>query len=239
MISAVIEILNALGVTWTSNRDLSEKIIKIGDVLLKASLLIQMAVIFIFCTMVAIFHYRVAKGGVLTRATNGPCTTMYISSFLILIRCVYRTVQHFATVPLGAPGSPTTIEGLNKINPILRYEWYFYVFEATPLLINSFLWNIRHPRYYLPKNYHVYLAQDGVTEIVGPGWKDDRGFLASLFDPFGCMASSSQRRPFWETNGFHGGGSPDIHMQKHPRQTLRGPHGRSNRSGRSRRSGRR
>lgn len=82
------------------------------------------------------------------------------------------------------------------------------------MLVNEVLWNVRHPRRYLPEDYHVYLAQDGRTELVGPGWKDDQPWVMSLIDPFGFVAMCARKgkgkregkeRPFWETNGFHTG----------------------------------
>ena len=77
------------------------------------------------------------------------------------------------------------------------------------MLSNSFLWNGSHPRLYLPEDYHVYLAQDGVTDLQGPGWESKQSWLMTFIDPFGLKAllagvnkKGEQERPFWETNGF-------------------------------------
>lgn len=123
---------------------------------------------------------------------------MYASSLVIMVRCVYRTIEYFSSESMYAAKS---VEELNALSPIIRYEWFFYVFEASLMLINELLWNAMHPRRFLPKDYHVYLAQDGKTELQGPGWDDDRGFVMTMVDPLGCM-DRGKETPFWETNGF-------------------------------------
>ncbi|GAW26147.1 putative rta1 domain protein [Rosellinia necatrix] len=90
---------------------------------------------------------------------------------------------------------------LGAQSPIIRYEWYFYVFEAAIMLVNSVLINVRHPRRWLPQSTKVYLAKDGVSEIMGPGYKEDRGFVATLLDPFdlmGMMKGRDKATRFWD-----------------------------------------
>ena len=56
---------------------------------------------------------------------------------------------------------------------------------------------------FLPRNNKIYLAQDGVTEIEGPGYEDRRRFIITLLDPFdvvGIMKGSSMENRFWETH---------------------------------------
>ena len=208
-VASLVEILNGVGIAWIANPAVSKKLANIGHIMLKASLIIQVGVIACFCGMAISFHQRCAKGGVLTRATKEPLITMYTSSLLITIRCIYRIIEHF-----GAK-QPKTAEDFEHVHPTLRLEWYFYVFEATMMLINSYLWNARHPRLYLPEDYHVYLAQDGVTEITGPGWKDDRPFLATVLDPFGYWDKSAKKQtPFWENNGFSRVDSTEMPLRK-------------------------
>lgn len=52
--------------------------------------------------------------------------------------------------------------------------------------------------------YHqVYLAKDGVTEIMGPGYKEDRNVIATLFDPFdvyGMIKGRDDKTRFWDEN---------------------------------------
>lgn len=74
------------------------------------------------------------------------------------------------------------------------------------MLVNSILWNYRHPRHYLPEDYHVYVAQNGRTELQGPGWKDDMPWWMTFIDPCGLTASLTgskrKEKPFWESNGY-------------------------------------
>ncbi|POS70258.1 RTA1 domain-containing protein [Diaporthe helianthi] len=60
----------------------------------------------------------------------------------------------------------------------------------------------KHPRRYLPATTNVFLSQaDGVTEVEGPGYKDGRSFLATLFDPFdfsGLATGRDKKDRFWE-----------------------------------------
>ena len=69
------------------------------------------------------------------------------------------------------------------------------------MIINSALLNVRHPRRYLPRNNKIYLAQDGVTEIEGPGYEDKRPFLKTIIDPFdivGLVKGRDKAARYWE-----------------------------------------
>src|SRR5699024_3001182 len=93
----------------------------------------------------------------------------------------YRIVEYFSVAKLKfreAGFDPMSM------SPIIRHEWFFYVFEAAVMACNCALFNARHPRRYLPRNNTIYLAQDGVTEVEGPGFKDPRPFWQTLVDPF-------------------------------------------------------
>lgn len=71
------------------------------------------------------------------------------------------------------------------------------------MLANSVLWNVRHPRHYLPENYYIYLAQDGRTELEGRFRKDNRPWIIKHFDPFGIFAQKKQEdRRFWELDDY-------------------------------------
>lgn len=171
---ALVETLNALGVALTSNRSSSPSQQSLGGNLIIAALAIQLGIIVIFIILAAMFHWRCAKANVHAKAVLTPLITLYISMCLILIRCIYRLVEYLgnATVRLD------DLESLKALSPILRYEWYFYIFEATLMLINSVLWNVWNPGRYLPRSYHVHLAQDGRTEVEGEVESDTRPLLA-------------------------------------------------------------
>ncbi len=199
MLSTVVEVFNAIGVSYGANPALPERYITLGTALMKASLILQIIVISLFFALAGLFHVRCARGGVLTHSVRAPLITLYTSSCLILIRTIYRTVEYLGTTNLNTGAGFE----FTSLSPILRYEWFFYVFEASIMLVNVVLWSVRHPRRYLPQDYRVYLAKDGVTEVQGPGWDDKRGFLMTLMDPFGMLTCMEPRdkKPFWETDG--------------------------------------
>jgi len=125
-------------------------------------------------------------------------------------RTIFRTVEYWTIADqLLRLGKEEGFDPMS-LSPVIRYEWYFYVFEAVLMLCNQVLMNVRHPRRWLPKSTKTYLAQDGVTEIDGPGYKDTRPFWQTLVDPFDLLGLLSKgneddkTKRFWEGNGFDG-----------------------------------
>ncbi|KAF1953428.1 hypothetical protein CC80DRAFT_507286 [Byssothecium circinans] len=201
-LSGVVEILNALGVSYLANPNIPQSRQDLGHILMKTALIAQLAILSVFNVIVVIVHQRCNKAGFKNRKVQGPFVTMYISTALILARTVYRIIEHFGIS--RAPAKPGLDWDPMSLSPLVRYEWFFYVFEAALMYWNSVLWNTRHPRKYLPEDYHVYLAQDGMTEVMGPGWKDDQNWIMSFLDPCGLLGrkKGGNEQPFWETNGF-------------------------------------
>ncbi|KAI1100061.1 RTA1 like protein-domain-containing protein [Jackrogersella minutella] len=201
-ISTIVETLSGIGVAYETNRSLPEDLQQAGQSLLKAALIMQLVVVSLFVALAVTFHLRCLRNGINHVKVNQALLTLYISSAIITVRCIYRIVEFFdfSSITSASP------------SPIVRYEWFFYVFEATLMLCNSVLLNIRHPRRWLPKSTKVYLAQDGVTEIEGPGYKQERNFLATLVDPFdiyGMIKGKDQSTRFWdETND--GGAKAEV-----------------------------
>jgi hypothetical protein len=195
-LSGVVEILNSLGVSWAANQNVPLYLARVGENLLKASLIVQIGVILIFVSFVGWFQFLMRKEGVHPANVKSTILTMYITSFLVLVRCLFRIVEHFAAEAV----TRLAVGSLDDISPIIRWEWYFYVFEIIPMLGYTYLWNIRHIRHYLPENHRVYLCKDGKTEKVGPGWIDDRGFVVTAVDPFGFLRKDDavRKKPFWE-----------------------------------------
>ncbi|KAL3293276.1 Rtm1p [Colletotrichum asianum] len=199
--SSIIEALNGWGASYSANRSLSDKEMEAGHALIKTSLLLQIFVIACFVALTAAFQRRCAKLGLArTRGVAGPLTTLYISVLLILTRTVYRIVEYFGVANTKWDADMK----VEDISPAIRYEWFFYVFEASLMLANVVMFNVRHPRRYLPEKYTVYIAKDGVTEVDGPGWKDPRPFWLTVVDPFdlGGLVRGRDRSKdrFWETD---------------------------------------
>lgn len=173
---ALVETLNALGVALSSNPSSSQDHQELGSRLTIAALAIQFAVILSCGILTGIFHWRCTRAKINNKAISTPLITLYVSLVLILIRCIYRFVEHMGNTTVHLDD----FESLATLSPILRYEWYFYIFEATLMLTNSVLWNIWNPGRYLPRNYHIYLARDGITEVEGEAKLDKRPLLAKI-----------------------------------------------------------
>lgn len=196
-ISTVVEALNANGAAYSANTTLPKSKQDMGHALLKASLILQLVVIGLFVLLTVVYHRRTLKNNIHNKNLTAALTTLYISTILILIRTIYRVVEYFSVDTLHF------VDGVdpNTFSPILRYEWFFYVFESTLMIVNTWLLNIRHPRRYLPKSTKTYLAKDGVTEVTGPGYKEERNFLMTLVDPFdliGLIQGRDKKTAFWE-----------------------------------------
>lgn len=185
-IMAIVELLNALGVSLSANPSSSHSQQQLGSQLTIAALSIQLCVIVIFVLLAAIFHSRCNKVKTHAKAVSTPLTALYVSMALILIRCIYRLVEHLGNTTVRLHD----YQSLTRLSPILRYEWFFYIFEATLMLINSMLWNVWNPGRYLPKDYLVYLAEDGRTELRGRIRKPGRPWLSAL--TFGVLFREEQ-----------------------------------------------
>lgn len=197
-ISSVVEALNGNGASFAANQSLPQYKQDIGHNLLKAALLIQIVVIAAFLALAVTFHRRCRRHGIHSPKLYAALHTLYASEVLLTIRTIYRIVEYWSIAQLHfGPGfDPMTL------SPLVRYEWFFYVFEASLMLANQVLLNVRHPRLYLPRSTKTYLAQDGVTEVTGPGYDDKRPFLVTLFDPFdvaGMIKGTKKSDKFWET----------------------------------------
>ncbi|KAI1288810.1 RTA1 like protein-domain-containing protein [Xylaria venustula] len=155
-VSSVIEALNGVAASYVANVTLPQNLQDLGHTLFKVALILQLVVILLFVSLATTFLLRCRKNGINHPKVNQPLLTLYISSATIFVRTIYRTVEYFE---IGAGVSYTSGTGIRPKSPILRYEWFFYVFEAALMLTNSVLLNVRHPRRWLPQSTKVYLAK--------------------------------------------------------------------------------
>ncbi|QUC17467.1 uncharacterized protein UV8b_01708 [Ustilaginoidea virens] len=160
---ALVEALNAVGVSLSSNPSSDADQQDLGGRLTVAALAIQLALIVIFAALAGLFHRRCARAGLLGGGVAATLAALYASMALILARCVYRLVEHAGSTAVDI----TDLESMRSLSPLLRYEAYFYVFEASLMLANSVLWNAWHPGRLLPGTAGVHLSPDGETEYTG------------------------------------------------------------------------
>ncbi len=198
-LAAVIELLTIAGIAYLSNRDLPDKSLTLGDTLTKASLVVQLLVVSLFYLLAGTFHYCCRTGGIKAGSVVWPLAASYASMGLLMARTLYRMVEHFGN-PLV---STKTLEEPLTLGPAVRYEWYFYVLDASLVLVAVVVWNAVHPGRFLPADAQKYLAQDGVTVLKGPEWKDSRSLTETFFNPFAMLtARGGHQKQFWEHNGY-------------------------------------
>jgi len=182
---SLCEILIGNGAARMVNTSLSPTERLVGEDLVKAALILQACLFISFISLAAIFERRVYKAQVLTKNIKSVLAVMYVSCVIITIRCAYRIVEFF----LGYSGY------------IYTHEYFFWIFEATIMFINTAMLNIFHPGRYLPRSNKVFLSQDGHTELRGLGWADKRHWIISVFDPFdlyGLYTGRDSSTKFWE-----------------------------------------
>lgn len=159
----IVEAINALGVAFTSNPKGNKQ--NLGSILILVAISIQLCVITIFICVGSLFHRRciTSKAAVQKRKIPTLMITLYTSMVLILIRCIYRIVEHTGNTALDTDDA----QKMQNLSPLLRYEWFFYVFDGAVMLANSWLLNVFNPGRYLPRDRTVSLAEDGVSETEG------------------------------------------------------------------------
>ncbi|KAH8695492.1 hypothetical protein BGW36DRAFT_429370 [Talaromyces proteolyticus] len=190
----IIESLTGSGASLVSNSSNPPSVQDAGKALMKASLILQLVQMAGFVSIVLTFYRRCYRAGLLSYKIRRPLHVLLASCVLITIRTVYRTVEYFEAASI-------TVWDIDKISPVLKQEWFFWVFEVMVMYSNTTMLNILHPMTKLPKSNKIYLAKDGVTEIEGPGFQDKRPFILTFLDPFdvgGMLMKKKRHEKFWE-----------------------------------------
>ncbi|KAL5362947.1 hypothetical protein BJX96DRAFT_186503 [Aspergillus floccosus] len=164
---ALVEALNALGVSFTSNPTGTNQ--SLGRVLILTALALQLCVIVAFVCVAGVFHQRCAGARISRRSAPLLLITLYTSMVLIFVRCVYRLVEHVGNTAVDIEDP----ERLGRLSPLLTREWVFYVFEGGIMLVNSVLWNVVHPGRLLPRSKGVRLGVDGMEVDEGEVQRDN------------------------------------------------------------------
>jgi len=132
LISAIIS-LTAQATSNLFNPKASPATIRSDLAILKAGLVLLLFSNASFFGILGWFHRRCHTGGVFhenaNRKTKILTLTLYAASTLILVRNIFRVVQIFSSPHSHA----------------WRTEAFFWVFDATPLVVCSLLLNAMHP----------------------------------------------------------------------------------------------
>ena len=189
------ESITGSGASLVANAGNPEETQEAGRSLIKAALILQIVQMVGFVALALRFLYNCSRAQVLNWKIKRPLVVLLVSCFLIISRTIFRTVEYFTAASLS-------ITDINHISPILKDEWFFWVFESTLMFTNTIMLNIFHPMKTLPRSNKIYLAMDGVTEIEGPGYEDRRHFLLTLFDPFDIVGIIMNRKQvkYWENS---------------------------------------
>lgn len=161
---------------------------------IKASLILQEVVEACFFSLVALVEYRCRKAKRFPRNVRTMCYVLYITSLMMIVRCVVRTIEGFES---------TQCEGY--CGPVQKNEWFLWVFEVANITVFLGALAVFHPRRYLPSDPKIYLDPvDGETERLGPGFKgaDKRPVLVTVLDPFNLQflfkGKDAGIEKFWE-----------------------------------------
>lgn len=190
----MIEVLTANGAALLANVENPKSKQEIGEALVKAALILQLALMAGFVALALRFYYRCWKAKILNHKVKRALHVLLISCGLITVRTIFRTIEYFEAASLN----PTDTENLS---PLLKQEWFFWVFEAAVMFSNTVMLNVFHPMHSLPRSNKIYLAEDGVTEIEGPGFKENRHWILTVIDPFdivGMVLRENRHDRYWE-----------------------------------------
>jgi hypothetical protein len=174
----IVESLTANGAANSAGTGRTEAQVKAGLACLKAALILQCFIEVLYFSLVATVEYKCRKAGNFPRHVRIVCYTLYITSFMILVRCIVRTIEGFEAAACHAEsaGGPPGYCGT-----VSTHEVFLWVFEIANITLFVIILAIFHPGKYLPRSSRIYLdPDDGKTERVGPGF------------------SKADKRPLWQ-----------------------------------------
>lgn len=201
ILSAAVESLTASGAASSAGNDSTLRKRATGLNLVKAALILQAVVEIGFFSLVATLEVRCRRTGRLPRHVRIVCAVLYVTSLMMLLRCIVRAVEGFEQ---GAC-DPTSPSYTGYCGVVPTHEWFLWVFEVANITLFVAALAFFPPGRYLPRDKKVYLDPvDGRTERVGPGFAkaDKRPLLTTVLDPFdlnGIFTGKGRSvQPFWE-----------------------------------------
>jgi hypothetical protein len=165
-LDGLCEMLVGVGTSMFVNTKAPERQ-KIGQNILRAALILQVLLFVSFGYFSIKFELNCRRLNLHGKFKNS-LITLYVCGSLIFIRCVFRLVEFFE----GYQGH------------LITHEIYFYVLECTPMCANTLYMNAMHVSRWLPRKSTIYIAEDGVTELEGEGFHDNRPLWKKITDPY-------------------------------------------------------
>lgn len=185
----LVETLTAIGAAWMaagSGIDDRDRYL-LGATLMAIAVVLQAVVEIVFIVMVGILHHRCVRSKMLPKNVRTLFVMLYGTSFLILVRCIFRAVETFQLRAI--------LDGSGKQDEaLLKHEWPLYVFETIPVALYTYWLNFVHPGRYLPNDSRQYLDFDGKTERMGPGWIHKRHWAMFVLDPFDFIGMFTMKK---------------------------------------------
>lgn len=176
----LIAILVTPGLVKVYDDDAGER--RVGTILVELSQVMQGVLYVGYIAILAIWDRRTMKPNAQKRLPRRYVSALYACAMLIIVRCVYRCVEYAEA-------------------GIVRHEAYFYAPDALPILAMVLLLSLQHPGKFFSQDSSMYVQTDGVTELVGPGWSDERRWYWVLLDPLGLadyFRADKNSLKFWD-----------------------------------------
>jgi len=194
-----------------------------GIACIKAALILQAFIEALFFSLVGVLHYRCKRAGHFPHNVRVLCYVLYVTSLMMFVRCVVRTVEGFE----AAACIPTGPDSSGYCGTVQENEWFFWVFEVANITTFVALLTIYHPGRYLPSYTRRYLdPSDGRTERIGPGVckASNRPWLATILDPFNIcgivLGKGMAMDKFWERENEVAPGSLAVPKRKKDRDSM-------------------
>ena len=183
LLNAAVESLAMSGAANSSNINASPSVRNAALTRVKASLILQVGVELAFFAFVAYTEYRCRKKGPFPRNIRIVCRVLYVTSLMMMVRCVVRIVEGFE---FGSC-DPKSAGYKGYCGEVELNEWYLWVFEVANITVFIAGLTIWHPARYLPADRRRYLDPiDGMTERIGPDFQQaqNRSWISTWVDPF-------------------------------------------------------
>lgn len=200
MLSVIVESLTANGAANSAGTGRTPAQVRNGLACLKAALIVQCIIEIFFFSLVASVEYKCRKAGSFPRQVRIVCYTLYVTSLMILVRCIVRTIEGFEEASCNRNSSKPP----GYCGEVSSHEVFLWVFEIANITLFVIILAIFHPGKYLPRDSRIFLDPiDSRTERVGPGFSkaDKRPLLVTIIDPFNLFGiltgKGMKRQEFW------------------------------------------